>query len=149
MEYLMSSLLLLCVLGFGSAAMYLFYYLSYGLLFVLWYKTVGATESAESYMSLSSVPAMLSSETVFEYVKGIQEESKRAAYIRLLDSTKRLLTEMSKRPASYPQNKLTFALGQLKSQITRSPVANSLETIKFRKLAAAFIEAEVYKEAVC
>lgn len=149
MQNFVNSILLLVVLGLGSAVMCLFYYLIYGMLFVLWYKTFGAPESSESYVSLSSVPAMLDAETVFEYVREIHEESKRIAYVKLLDSTKRLLTELSKRPASYPEDKLTFALGQLKSQIARSPVADSLETIKFRKLATTFIENELSKGAVC
>lgn len=148
MGNLLSSLLLLGILGVGVYGIVIFYYLLYGAGIVLYYQVAGAPAPAESCLSLSSVPAMLSSDTVFAYVRELPDEGKREAYSKILDSIKRLLMEVSKRPQVYPANKLTFVLGQLKSQITRSTIAGSLETVKFRKLTTEFIIAELVKEGV-
>lgn len=139
----------MCSVGFalcvwaGTWALVAIYYLLYGFGFTAFAAVFSPKPAEPSFISPSSIPAMVSSETVFEYVSGLKEPVKQEACLRILDSIKRLLLEMKKRPEAYPPNRGTFALGQLKSQISRSVIAGCAEAAALRKLGAEFIIREL------
>lgn len=99
-----------------------------------------------SVFSLSSVPAIMESRTVYEFIQSLKDEGKVGAYNAVMGNMRRLLLDIKKHRQSYPaeiEALKTFVLSQLRYNIEHSPACGSLETPRFRDLAEIFVLAEV------
>ena len=95
-----------------------------------------------SVFSLSSVPAIMDSRTVYEFIQSLKNVDKRGAYDAIMSTMRKLLMDIKKHRDAYPKDideLKAFMLSQLRFNIERSPVHNSLETNKFRDLAQNFV----------
>ena len=102
-----------------------------------------------SMFSLSSVPAMLESHTVYEFIQGLKNTDKRSAYDSVMSNMRKLLMDIKKHRTAYPadiEELRAFVLSQLRFNIGHSPVVNSMETPKFRELAQQFVLTEVMQD---
>lgn len=143
MQGLLDTVVLGMVFGTGMLIIFVFHYLLYGIVIAAWQYVAGHQVPAPSLLSPSSVPAMMSAETVFQYVRGIRNEDKQEEFLKILEQLKRLITEVSKRPEVYPADKRTFILGQLRQYISKSRVDTCFETAKFKTLAIQFVDEEL------
>lgn len=102
-----------------------------------------------SPFSLSSVPAVLESRTVYEFIQSLKDEAKAGAYDQVMSNMRKLLLDIKKHRQAYPaeiEDLRTFALSQLRYNIEHSPAHDSLETAKFRDLAEQYVLMEVMHE---
>jgi len=100
-------------------------------------------------LSLSSVPAVLESRTVYEFIQTLKDEGKVGAFNQVMSNVRKLLLDIKKHRQAYPEeieDLKVFTLSQLRYNIEHSPVKNSLETAKFRELAEQFVLMEVMHE---
>ena len=102
-----------------------------------------------SVFSLSSVPAIMDSRTVYEFIQSLRNVDKRGAYDAVMSVMRKLLLDIKKHRDAYPSDideLKAFMLSQLRFNIEHSPVHNSLETGKFRDLAQNFVLREVMSD---
>ena len=95
-----------------------------------------------SLFSLSSVPAIMESRSVYEFIQALKNEEKRSAYDKIMSVMRQLIMDIGKHRAIYPADideLKTFMLSQLRYNIEHSTVRNCVETDKFRTLAEHFI----------
>ena len=107
------------------------------------------TTARVSAFSLSSVPAIIGSRTVYEFIQSLKDEPKREAYTAVMSSMRRLLMDIKKHREGYPaeiDDLRAFALSQLRYTIERSPASGAVETSKFRELAEQFVLSEVMQD---
>lgn len=95
-----------------------------------------------SAVTLASVPSTIASETVPEFIRGISDMSKRAAYADIWDKAARLKLDVTKHRDMYPKNLQQFMKLQLDFFVSESAVSGSLETAKFKKLVVEQWDAE-------
>jgi len=133
-------LILLLILGFALTTFTAWTWM--GLPFLLLGLLNKQKQRRLSMFSLSSMPAMVDSRSVYEFIQALKDTDKRAAYDLIMSNMRKLLLDISKHRAAYPEDITmlkTFVLGQLRENIKRSPAQHSVETNTFRDLAEAFV----------
>jgi hypothetical protein len=136
----------LLLIGFGFALTTFMAFAWMGLPFLVHELIKGPREQHMSVFSLSSVPAVLESRTVDEFIQTLKDDGKRGAYNQVWSNMRKLLMDIKKHRQAYPaeiEDLRVFALSQLRYNIEHSPVADSLETAKFRDLAEQSVMLEV------
>jgi hypothetical protein len=102
-----------------------------------------------SVFSLNSLPAIMESRTVYEFIQSLKNEDKRGAYDAIMSTMRKLLMDIKKHRTAYP-TEITelkaFALTQLRFNIEHSPVCKSLETSRFRELAQHFVQVQIMQD---
>lgn len=139
----------LLLIGFGFAVTVFMAFVWMGLPALVLAIAKGPRERKLSVFSLSSVPAVLESRTVYEFIQTLKDEAKTSAYGQVMSNMRKLLMDIKKHRQAYPseiEDLKAFVLSQLRYNIEHSPARDSLETAKFRDLAEQFVLIEVMHE---
>jgi hypothetical protein len=138
--------MMMLIILFGFALTMFMAFMWMGLPFLVAAIIKGPTERQLSAFSLSSVPAVINSRTVEEFIQTLKNDDKRGAYNQVWSNMRKLLMDITKHRDAYPAdiNELkAFTLTQLRYNIEHSPVRESMETSKFRDLAEEAVKGEV------
>lgn len=102
-----------------------------------------------SMFTISSIPAVLESKSVYEFIQTLADQAKAAAYNEIMSALRKLLLDIKKHRGGYPEDidaLKQFVMNQIRFNIERSPVRTSIETAKFRDLAEMYCLTEVMQE---
>lgn len=97
-------------------------------------------------LALSSVPALVNSKTVYEFIQTLRDPERRGEYDQIMSTIRKLLLDIQKNRQQYPEDieeLKVFVLTQLRYNIENSGVRHAVETSKFRDLAEEMIATEV------
>jgi hypothetical protein len=128
----------LFLISFGFALTTFMAFVWMGLPFLVIAIINGPKERQLSAFSLSSMPAVINSRTVEEFIQTLKDDDKRGAYNQVWSNMRKLMLDVKKHRDAYPadiEDLRAFALTQLWYNIEHSPARESLETGKFRDLA--------------
>lgn len=97
----------------------------------------------ESFLSPSSIPAILNSRDVFSFMAALSNNNKRQEYLRITDTIKQLLLDIDRHSSAYPTNVATFFEDQVMNMVAKSSIRSSVESKDFTKLLLLFIAGEL------
>lgn len=142
---------LLLILGFAMVIFASFVWMGLPIFILALLKGEGNLRQAVklSAFSMSSIPVILESRTVYEFIQTLPDQAKAAAFNDIMSNMRKLLLDIKKHRATYPadiEGLKLFVLSQLRFNIERSPARSSLETAKFRELAELFVLTEVMQD---
>lgn len=99
--------------------------------------------------SLSSVATLLEARTVYEFIQTLPDKAKAAAYNDIMSNLRKLLLDIKKHRAAYPddiEELRPFVLSQIRYNVEKSPARTALESSKFRELAEVYCLTEVMQD---